>query len=455
MLTSEAAIAPLPAGVQLTAKQLEANDLLASPARYVLLVGGARSGKTFLLCRALAVRALKGEGGRHGIFRHAFNAVKTSIWHDTFPKMMRLCFPDVPYKANKQDYFWEFPNGSQVWIGGLDEKERTEKVLGQEYVTIYLNEASQIGWTTVETVKTRLAQVVPGLRQKLYVDCNPPLTSHWTYRLFVERRQPDPPFMPLEDPENYKWMRINPSDNEANLSPEFLKDISHMNARARKRFWAGEWGSETENALWTSELIDKHRRQRHPDLQRVVIGVDPSGTKGEEEDERSDQVGIVVVGLGVDGDAYVLEDITAQVKPQLWGQMVVSAYERHEADQVVAEINYGGAMVEEVIRSASSGMRVPVSFRAVTATRGKVVRAEPISTLYERGKVHHVGNFPELEDQLCNFTTVGYMGPRSPDRADALIWALAALFPGMTRKAPRIGQAVRVEGVSSYHPHRF
>lgn len=437
---------------RLTARQWEAQKLLASPARYCLLVGGARSGKTFLLCRALALRALKAEGGRHGIFRKAFNHVKTAIWHDTFPKMMELCFPGVPYRANKQDWFWEFPNGSQIWIGGLDEKERTEKILGQEYVTVYCNEASEIVWSSVEMLTTRLAQVVPGLRQKFYADCNPPLTSHWTHRLFVEKRDPETRIR-IDDPENYAWMRINPEDNKENLSPEFLKSLEKMSARARKRFWSGEWGSESENALWTLELFDKYRKKQAPEMQRVIIGVDPSGTKGE-DDERSDKVGIVVVGLGVDGHAYVLEDLTAQVSPREWGRRIVSAYDRYDADLVVAEVNFGGAMVGEIVRAAGSDMKVNVRFREVHASRGKVIRAEPASTLYERGMVHHVGDiFQELEDQLCLFTTMGYMGDRSPDRADALIWALAELFPGMTKKVQP--SPLRIEGVSQFDARRF
>jgi predicted phage terminase large subunit-like protein len=368
------------------------------------------------------------------------------------PKVLKLCFPGLNVKANKQDYFWEFPNGSQIWIGGLDEKERTEKILGQEYVTIYLNEASQIGWNAVEMVKTRLAQVVPGLRQKLYVDCNPPLTSHWTHRCFIEKRDPETR-VPFENPEDYVWLRINPEDNKANLDPAQILELSRMGARARKRFYSGEWGSETENALWTLEGIDKRRVKQAPDFQRVIIGVDPSGTKGDDE-ERSDKVGIVVVALGVDGDAYVLEDLTAQVSPREWGRRIVSAYQRHEADLVVAEVNFGGAMVEEIVRNASSEMRIPVSFREVHSSRGKVIRAEPIAALYERGKVHHVGNiFPELEDEMCNFTTAGYMGDRSPDRADSLIHALTELFPGMTKKAPK--QPLRIEGVSNFNAQRF
>jgi PBSX family phage terminase large subunit len=439
----------------LTLKQKEINkNVLGGESRYAMLVGGARSGKTFLLCRAIALRMMR-YGGRHVILRQAFNHVKASIWHDTMPKMMEVCFPGVVFKQNKADWFWEYtPNKGQIWIGGLDEKERTEKILGTEYVTIYLNEASQIPWTSVEMVQTRLAQMVPGCRQKLYVDCNPPLTSHWTNRLFVEKREPVPPYKQLVDPDNYAWARINPEDNRANLSTEYLNSLERLPARQRRRFWEGLWGSDTENALWTTDLIEKYRVRSHPDLQRIVIGVDPSGTKGPEEAERSDHVGIVVVGLGIDGEAYVLEDLTAQCKPQIWGKRVVTAYKRYEADCIVAETNFGGAMVAEVIRSASAELRSPINYKEVHASRGKVIRAEPISTLYDQGKVHHVGSgFFELETQLCNFTSAGYMGDRSPDRADALIWALSDLFPGMTRKVPK--RKMSFEGVDSYNPQRY
>jgi PBSX family phage terminase large subunit len=439
----------------LTPKQIEGQKLLASKARYVQFVGGARSGKTFLLCRAIALRAMKSPGSRHLIARLRFNHVKRSIWRDTMPKVLETYLPGVKVKPNKADFFWQFPNGSEIWIGGLDEKERTEKILGQEYVTIYLNEASEISWSSVELVKTRLAQNAEGLRQKMYVDCNPPLSSHWTNRLFVRHTDPQPPYEPLGDPENYVWLRINPRDNEQNLSPEFLESLQNLSPRARARFWDGEWGSETENALWTVESIGKWRVRSYPDLQRVVVGVDPSGTKGTDEDKRSDYIGIVVVGLGTDGKCYVLEDATIKARPSVWGKAVVSAYQRYDADCIVAETNFGGAMVEAVIRAAANEMRTTIAYKEVKASRGKVVRAEPISHLYDKGDIRHVGSFHELEDQMCNFTSLGYMGDRSPDRADALIWALTDLFPGLTKKVRKKGNGgVTLEGINTFDPLR-
>lgn len=429
---------------RLTPKQEEAQALLGGQARHVLLVGGSRSGKTFLSCRAIAVRAAKASGSRHLIGRYRYNHVKASVWADTWPKMMRLCFPALAERLryDKTDTRVIFPNESEVWFGGFDDRERTEKILGQEYATIFPNECSQINWATIEILRTRLAQQVPlddgsgFLKLKMIYDANPPLATHWTHKLFVQHRDPVPPYAPLRNPEQYAWMRINPSDNTQNLPSTYLDELANLGARARLRFLEGQWGSANENALWTYEAIETHRSPDFPDLQRVVVGVDPSGTQGE-EDERSDHVGIVVVGLGIDGHAYVLEDLTIKAPPEVWGKVAVQAYDRHQADRLVAETNFGGAMVGAVVRSAAASERLAVNFIEVKASRGKVIRAEPISTLYEQGKVHHVGSHPELEDQLCAFTSAGYMGDRSPDRADALIWALTDLFPGMTRRAPR------------------
>ncbi len=421
----------------LTTKQQEANALLAGPATHCMLFGGARSGKTLLLTRATAIRALKAPGSRHAILRYRFNAVKQAVWYDTWPKMMRLCFPEVTYKTDKSDWFITLPNGSEVWFGGLDEKERTEKILGLEFSTIFLNECSQISFASRELVRTRLAQKAEGLKLKLYYDENPPMRTHWTHRLFVEKVHAEPPYARLDNPEEYAALTINPKDNEANLPEQFIRELQSLGARAKLRFWEGKFGDAAEGALWTYEVIERNRVSKHPDLQRIVVSVDPSGTKGP-EDERSDYVGISVVGLGLDGQGYVLEDLTCKAPPAVWGRVVATAYDRHKADCVVGETNYGGAMVEHVVKTAASNLNLSIPYREVTASRGKVVRAEPVSSLYEQNKIHHVGSHPKLEDQLCAFTTAGYMGDRSPDRADAMIWGLTLLFPGLTtRQMPK------------------
>lgn len=423
-----------PKSCSLTESQKKAWDLLGSASRHVMLYGGSRSGKTFLIMRALAMRALA-HNSRHACLRYRFNHIKASIIYDTLPKMMELCFPGVAEHCHldKSDWFYKFPNGSEIWFGGLDDKERTEKILGQEYASMFFNECSQIPWSSRNMAVTRLAQKTE-LRLKAYYDCNPPSEIHWTARVFVDKIDPDTRIQ-LRDKDAYAAMRMNPVDNRENLPPEYLRELELLPERMRRRFYLGQFGTASENALWTFDLLDKCRMVEGslPDLQRIVIAVDPSGCAGE-EDKRSDEIGIVVLGLGSDGKAYVIEDLSGRFSPAQWGHQVVAAYERHDADCVVAEVNFGGAMVAEVIRAARPQGSPQIPFREVRASRGKVVRAEPVSALYSQGKVVHVGFFEHLEDQLCAMTTAGYAGDKSPDRADALVWGLNELFPALTRK---------------------
>lgn len=436
---------------KLTPKQQEAQAVLASDAKHIMLFGGSRSGKTFLLVRNVILRALKAPNSRHAIFRYRFNALRSAIIEDTFPKVLRIAFPGVSAKVDKEAWFATLPNGSQIWFGGLDDKERTEKILGMEFATIYLNECSQIPYSSRNLTITRLAQAVDQevqgmasvpLKPRMYYDENPPSKGHWTYRLFVQKVDPETK-EDVTNPDDYASFQINPGDNRDNVATDYIETLEGMSARLRKRFLLGEFGDVTAGALFADETIETWRvsPQNVPDMVRIVVAVDPSGS-GDVDNADNDAIGIVVVGLGTDGNCHVLEDCTVKAGPATWGRVAVSAYERHEADCVVGEINFGGAMVEHVIQTA----RPRTPFKQVTASRGKTVRAEPFSSLYEAGKVRHVGRFNELEDELTSFTTYGYVGGDSPNRADALIWGLAELFPAVVK--PRVTKPVVVRPVS-------
>ena len=156
------------------------------------------------------------------------------------------------------------------------------------------------------------------------------------------------------------------------------------------------------------------------------MAVDPSGS-GDVDNAHNDEIGIIVGGLGVDGMGYVLEDLSVKAGPQVWGNLVATAYDRHAASCIVAETNYGGEMVGFVVRAAKPN----VPFKKLVASRGKAVRAEPIASLTEQGKNRFVGRFPELEEELLGFTTNGYAGSESPNRADAFVWCFSELFPGI------------------------
>lgn len=418
----------------LTPRQVEAEHLLNSASTHCMLFGGSRSGKTFLIVRAIVARALQVPGSRHVILRFRFSHLHSSVIEDTFPKVMALCFPSAVWKLDRQLWVVRFENGSEIWFGGLDEKERTEKILGAEFASIFLNECSQIPLSSRKIAVTRLAQNTP-LALKFFYDCNPPSKRHWTHLYFIDKIDPDR-HQPLAHPESYAALQINPGHNRANLKPEYLRELEQLDERRRQRFLLGIFSDDNDTALWTPEMLDRGRLidRGPPEMQRLVVAIDPSGCSGP-EDLRSDEIGIVVVGLGTDGRGYVLEDLSGRFGPERWKTVAASAYDRWGADAVVAEVNFGGAMVGEVIRTAVAAGGLPISFREVTASRGKIVRAEPIAALFSQGRVSLVGRFTELEFQLQAMTTAGYRGDRSPDRADAMIWGLTALFPAMARSA--------------------
>lgn len=209
-------------------------------------------------------------------------------------------------------------------------------------------------------------------------------------------------------------------DNLNNLAPSFIKRVvrKYEGTRLGRQELRGEILDDTPGALWTRGNLDQYRVRKIPTLVRVVVGVDPNASSGEDGAE----TGIVVAGLGVDGHGYVLDDLSLRASPAMWATAAVAGYYKHRADRIIGESNNGGEMVEHTIRTADK----TVSFRSVHASRGKATRAEPISAMYEQGTVHHVGMFADLEDQLCEW--VPAVSPKSPDRMDALVWALTELM---------------------------
>jgi phage terminase large subunit-like protein len=224
-------------------------------------------------------------------------------------------------------------------------------------------------------------------------------------------------------------------DNRANLAEGFFKQIisRYEGTRLGRQELNAELLDDVPGALWARDAIDGARTQSAPEMQRVVVAIDPSGTRGAGDD--GDEVGIVVAGKGVDGRAYVLADRSCKLSPDGWGRRAVTAYREFKSDRIIAERNFGGAMVENVIRAVDRS----IPYKEVTASRSKVARAEPVAALYEQNRVSHVGTFPALEDQLCMMTGDGYAGDGSPDRADALVWAISELMLGNVAPSPIFG----------------
>jgi phage terminase large subunit-like protein len=226
-------------------------------------------------------------------------------------------------------------------------------------------------------------------------------------------------------------------DNAANLAAPFMKQVEERygGTRLGRQELEGEILDDMPGALWNRDMLDGNRKPVAPEeMDRIIVAVDPAVTSGEDADE----TGIVAVGTSRDADGvqrgYVLADRSLRGSPDEWAKAAVQLYHEFDADRIVAEKNQGGEMVEAVLRAKDRN--VPVTL--VTATRGKVVRAEPIAALYEQGRIHHVGRFNLLEDQMCLFTTDGerHVGD-SPDRVDALVWGFTSLFQRLTGRRKR------------------
>lgn len=256
----------------LTSKQKTAMLLLSSVAKFILLVGGSRSGKTFTLVRAIIVRACKAKS-RHVILRLNFNHVKTSIWMDTLPKVLKICFPLLQVTWNKTDYCLILPNGSEIWIAGLDDEKRIEKILGKEYSTIYFNECSQLNYTQVQIALTRLAEKSE-LKKKAYFDANPPTKRHWTYWLFVKLINPTTGDEVNKD--EYASLYMNPEDNLDNIDDEYLSLLNSLDEKQRQRFLLGQFTDDSDGSVYYA--FDREKNVQEFDnsfrVGQIRIGMD-------------------------------------------------------------------------------------------------------------------------------------------------------------------------------------
>jgi phage terminase large subunit-like protein len=215
-------------------------------------------------------------------------------------------------------------------------------------------------------------------------------------------------------------------DNRSNLAPTFLSKIQkkHAGTRLGRQELEAEILGDLPNALWVHSVLDTYRVSTPPKTGRVVVSVDPAVTNTEDSDEH----GLIVAGVDDDQTGYLLEDASMTGSPMDWARKAIALAKKWNADGVVVEVNQGGDMVAHTLRSIAPNLNII----EVRATKGKHVRAEPIASLYEQGRIRHVGSFPELENQMTQMTTQGYQGGGSPDRVDALVWAFTDLFPDMT-----------------------
>ncbi|MEN8236030.1 MAG: terminase family protein [Pseudomonadota bacterium] len=211
-------------------------------------------------------------------------------------------------------------------------------------------------------------------------------------------------------------------DNQDNLSPRFLEHVreNFSGTRLGNQELLGELHAMQDNTLWHPKMFACHRVATATELTRILVAIDPAASNS----ESSNETGIIVAGEGVDRRGYVLEDLSGRMSPTQWGTVAIDAYRRHQAEQIIAEVNNGGNMVTQVLKTIDAAVDV----KSVYAQHSKTTRAEPIAALYEQGRISHVGSFTTLEEQLCNYQP-GKKNCAS-DRMDALVWALTELFFG-------------------------
>lgn len=384
----------------------------------VMAEGGARSGKTFGIIRQQIARGIM-RTSRHLAARHRAKHARASLAMETIPQVFRVCFPGVRYTENRSDGIFYFPSRtggtSELWVGGIDDANRMEKILGKAFSDIFLNECSQVPWEAVSVLRTRLAEK-SGLPMRLYLDQNPPTKAWWTYKVFHQRKTPDGE--PLD------WdigvVRMNPIDNRENLPAETLKILESLPKRARERFWLGEYLDDVEGALWTDLMLNLAKAREPGEVISTVVAIDPSVSNRED----SDECGLIVASADSANGGILHEDASAKLSTETWARRAVSLFHDYRANVIVAEVNQGGDLVADAIHNVDPG--IPVV--KVHAAKSKYARAEPVAQLFEEGqrRITIEGNWPELEEELTTY--VPRDAKHSPNRLDAMVWAFTYLL---------------------------
>jgi phage terminase large subunit-like protein len=300
------------------------------------------------------------------------------------------------YQVSKRQLSW--PNGAKSLIFTADEPDRLR---GKQHEKLWADELG--AWRHPEAWD----QARLGLR-----------LGSCPQALVTTTPRPTKLIRELLDDASCTVTRGSSYENRANLAEAFFAQIirKYEGTRLGRQELLAEVLDDNPGALWKRENIEEHAVSVCPELKRIVVAVDPAGSTA----EGAADTGIIVAGIGHDDHGYILDDMSLHGSPNEWGTQAVAAYSKYKADRVVGENNFGGEMVEFTIRTVNKN----VSYKNVHASRGKTIRAEPVAALYEQGKVHHIGSFPELEDQLCQWEP----GMKSPDRLDAAVWALTELM---------------------------
>lgn len=402
------------------------------PARYYIVRGGRGSGKSFAIALSCGKGLISERRAKNTLYlRQTLVSAHISIIPEFYQKLELLgCGRYVECGKTNIKYL---PTGSMIFFRGIQTSRGSNEAnlkSVKDVCRVIIDEAQElVSEPAFDRIDLSLRDVES--RNRVILSFNPTDKSHWIYKRFFEKPGIPDDFNGFFGDTCY--IHTTYLDNIDNLSQDFVELAERCQSEDIEKYnniFLGYWRGDKEGALWNEQMISNYRvSAAPPDLDRIVVAVDPAVTGS----ATSDETGIVIAGRKRIRGAihyYVLDDRSLKGSPETWARAAVSAFWEKQADRVVAEVNNGGDMVECTLR----GIDRRISYRAVRATRGKVRRAEPIAALYERGLVHHVGAFANLEYQMRNYN--GQEKDYSPDRMDALVWALTELSQSGSGSAP-------------------
>lgn len=391
----------------------EVFEPLLYPARYKAVYGGRGSGKSHDRAAAVVEEAVMNPGLRVVCLREVQKTLKDSAKALIEDKIRAFDLPGFEILNTEI----RTPGGGIVIFQGMNDQNADSIKSLEGFDRAWFEEAQTMSARSLELLRPTIRK--PG--SELWFTWNPRNASD-PIETFL--RGPDAP-------DNTVLVEANYDDNPW-FPDELEAERKHDEKHNRDRYghiWLGHYEPQVKGAIWDRGLIQSLRVSRATTLGRILVSVDPAVSS----EAGSNKHGIIVGGLGEDKHGYVLEDGSLTGSPRRWAERAIALYDKYDADAIVVERNQGGDMVKHTLKTVRADIRII----EVHATRGKHVRAEPISALYHEGVIHHVGDFPVLEDQMCQITAAGYEGEGSPDSADAMVWLFTELFPRLVRKAEK------------------
>ena len=384
--------------------------------------GGRGSGKSHNFATMMVIRASKQKGFRAICVREVQRSLKESALRLISDTIERL---GLGSEFDVQSTQIKTPGNGLITFSGMQD-HTAESIKSLENINVaWAEESSNLSSRSLELLRPTIRD--PG--SEIWFSWNPRNASDAVDQFLRGEVVP----------ENAVVVKVNYNDNQffpSELEEERLFDEKH-NVERYAHIWLGEYEPRIIGAIFDRTTIHSNRRLDPPKMTRIVVAIDPAISEG------GDEHGIIVCGIGEDQRGYVLDDVSRHGSPKQWAEQAIAVYDHWEADAIVIEVNQGGDMVKHTLESVRPGCRI----LEVRATRGKHVRAEPISALYQLDRISHCGTFTKLENQLCQMTAAGYQGDdNSPDRVDALVWGFTELFPKMNRQKPRVDHRDQTAG---------